>query len=61
MSDAIAWCVLRTDDNGTTRVVARDLTEHDALVLEKRMTSLGHKQLYEAIQQEHLGKRNIAQ
>lgn len=59
MIDTSAWCVLRTDDNGTTSIVARDLSEHEAVMLEKRMTALGHKQFYEAILQEHMEKRSI--
>lgn len=60
MNDAISWCVLRTDDNGTISVVARDLSEHEAVMLERRMTALGHKQLYEALLQDHISSRRIA-
>lgn len=46
------WCVIRTDDNGTATVMARNLTQEEATILEQRMTNLGHKQLYEAKPQE---------
>lgn len=46
------WCVIRTNDNGTSTVMARNLTKEEAVTLEQRMANLGHKQLYEARPQE---------
>lgn len=40
------WEVIRIDDNGVEHIVARNLEQQQALLLEKRFVSRGHKQLY---------------
>lgn len=48
------WCVIRTDDNGNRSVIARGLAREEAILLEERMASRGHKQLYEAKREDWL-------